>query len=93
MTFQTTGIRQLGDDLIADGVLTIKDVTKPVELGLEFLGVERDSFGNTRVGFEATAQISRKEWGIAFNMPLKGDKVMIGDKVDIVLAVEAVHQG
>lgn len=92
MTFHSTGIRQDGDRLIATGALTIKDVTKPVELGLEFLGVENDPYGSTRVGFEATTQISRKEWGITTNVPLDGDKVMIGDKVDIVLAIQAVHQ-
>ncbi len=92
MTFQTTGIRQDGDRLIATGALTIKAVTKPVELALEFLGVEKDAYGNTRVGFEATTQISRKDWGITFNIPLEGDKVMIGDKVDVVLAIQAVHQ-
>ncbi len=92
MTFETTGIRQEGDDLFATGALTINDVTKPVELALEFLGVEKDPWGNSRVGFEATTAISRKEWGVTFNIPLDGDKVMIGDKINVVLAVEAIHQ-
>lgn len=92
MTFQTTEIRQDGDRLVATGALTIKDVTKPVDLDLQFLGVEKDAYGNTRVGFEAITQISRKDWGITFNIPLEGDKVMIGDKVDIFLAIQAVHQ-
>ncbi len=93
MTFVSTGIRLDGDGAIVSGDLTIKDVTKPVELSVEFLGTDKDAAGSLRVGFEATTEISRKEWGITFNVPLEGDKVMIGDKVAIVLAIEAVHQG
>lgn len=93
MTFASTGVRLDEDGAVVSGDLTIKDVTKPVELAVEFLGVDRDATGNLRVGFEATTEISRKEWGITFNVPLEGDKMMIGDKVAIVLAVEAVHQG
>lgn len=93
MTFTSTGIRLDGEGAVVTGDLTIKDVTKPVELSVEFLGTDKDAAGSLRVGFEATTEISRKEWGITFNVPLEGDKVMIGDKVAIVLAVEAVHQG
>jgi polyisoprenoid-binding protein YceI len=92
MSFRSTGVRQAGSDLIATGELTIKDVTKPVELDVDFLGTGTDPWGGSRVGFEATTSISRKEWGIDFNIPLEGDKLMIGDKVNVVLAVEAVLQ-
>jgi polyisoprenoid-binding protein YceI len=92
MTFHSTGVRQTGDDLVVTGDLTIRSVTKPVELTLEYLGVQTDPWGGQRVGFEATTTISRKDWGINFNIPLDGDKVMIGDKVSIVIAVEAVLQ-
>jgi polyisoprenoid-binding protein YceI len=90
MSFRSTGVRQAGSDLIATGQLTIKDVTKSVELNVDFLGTGTDPWGGSRVGFEATTTISRKEWGIDFNIPLEGDKLMIGDKVNVVLAVEAV---
>ncbi len=93
MTFRSTGIRQKGDALVATGDLTIKDVTKPVELGVDFLGTGADPWGASRIGLEATTTLSRKEWGIDFNIPLEGDKVMIGDKVAVVIAVEAVLQG
>ena len=92
MTFRSTGIRQDDGDLIAIGELTIKDVTKSVEIALEYLGTGTDPWGGSRVGFEGSTTISRKEWGIDFNIPLEGDKVMIGDKVNVVLAVEAVLQ-
>ena len=54
------------------------------------LGSESDPWGGTRVGFEGTTQISRKEFGIDFNIPLDGGRLMIGDKIDITITVEAV---
>jgi polyisoprenoid-binding protein YceI len=92
MSFETTGLRLDGDTLIATGNLTIKEVTKPIELEVEYGGTDSDPWGGTRLGFEATAQISRKVWGINFNIPLEGDKVVIGDQVKINLTVEAVLQ-
>ena len=92
MTFESTGVSVDGDDYTVTGNLTIKGITKPVELSVEFLGEGGDPWGGTRVGVEATAQISRKEFGINFNVPLEGDKVMIGDKVSIHITAEAVLQ-
>jgi polyisoprenoid-binding protein YceI len=86
MTFTTTSF----DGATARGELTIKGVTKPVELDVEFLGAGQDPWGNPRLGFEATATISRKEWGVDFNIPLDGGRFLIGDTVNIHLAVEAV---
>ena len=92
MTFESTEIVDQDGDLVARGTLTIKGVTKPVDLELEYLGVGADPWGNSRVGFEGTTTLSRKEWGVDFNIPLEGDKLVIGDKVNVVIAVEAVHQ-
>ena len=86
MTFTTTSF----DGETARGELSIKGITKPVELEVEFLGVDKDPWGGTRLGFEASTVINRKDWGVDFNIPLDGSKVLIGDKVNIHLAVEAV---
>lgn len=92
MTFSTTGVR-LGDDgIVMRGDLTIRDITKAVDLDVDFLGVGPDPWGGTRVGFEASTEISRKDWGISFNVPMEGDKVMIGDRIGIGITIEAVHQ-
>ncbi|MBK5217008.1 MAG: YceI family protein, partial [Propionibacteriales bacterium] len=56
------------------------------------LGVGSDPWGGTRVGFEAETDISRKDWGIDFNIPVQGQKLMIGDKVSIKITAEAVLQ-
>ena len=92
MEFESTEIIDRGGVLVARGNLTIKDVTKPIDLTLDYLGVGTDPWGGSRVGFEGTTTLSRKEWGVDFNIPLEGDKLMIGDKVNVVIAVEAVHQ-
>ncbi|MFI6675871.1 YceI family protein [Kribbella sp. NPDC050470] len=92
MTFVSTALKPEGDDYILAGELTIKNVTKPIELAVEFLGVDQNAYGQTIIGFEASAQISRKEWGIDFNVPLEGGKLLIGDKVDIHLDVQAAFQ-
>ena len=88
MTFTTTSF----DGATAVGELTIKGITKPVELDVEFLGSGVDPWGNPRLGFEATTVINRKDWGVDFNIPLDGGKFLIGDKVSIHLAVEAVRE-
>jgi polyisoprenoid-binding protein YceI len=92
MSFVSTALKPEGDDYILAGELTIKDVTKPIELAVEFLGVDQNAYGQTIIGFEASAGISRKEWGIDFNIPLEGGKLLIGDKVDIHLDVQAALQ-
>jgi polyisoprenoid-binding protein YceI len=92
MTFTSTALKPEGDDFVLAGELTIKDVTKPIEFAVEFLGVEQNAYGQKIIGFEGSASISRKEWGIDFNVPLEGGKLLIGDKVDIHLDVQAALQ-
>jgi polyisoprenoid-binding protein YceI len=86
MTFSSLSF----DGASAKGNLTIKGVTKEVELDVEFLGIENDPWGNQRIGFEASTEINRKDFSIDFNIPLDGGKLLIGDAVKIHLAVEAV---
>lgn len=92
MTFTSTRVEEGGKGLLVTGDLTIKGVTKPVTLDVEFLGTDSDPWGGTRAGFEGTAQISRKEWGVDFNIPMDGGRLLVGDKIDITVAVQAVLQ-
>ncbi|GAA0596814.1 MULTISPECIES: YceI family protein [Actinomadura] len=91
MTFNTTGVRAEDGEYYLDGDLTIKDVTRPVSLRLEYNGIGEDPWGGTRAGFSAETTINRKDWGIEFNIPLKGEKALLSDKVDIQLEVQAVR--
>jgi polyisoprenoid-binding protein YceI len=90
MTFTSTGVEDGGNGLLVTGDLTIKGVTQPVTLDVEILGVEGDPWGGTRVGFEGTTSISRKSFGVDFNIPLDGGRLMIGDRIDITITGEAV---
>ena len=89
ITFVSTGIRQDGDDYVITGDLTVNGVTNSVDLATEFVGVESDAYGNTKAGFDASTSISRKDFGVNFNVPLDGGKFLVGDKVDITLSVQA----
>jgi polyisoprenoid-binding protein YceI len=90
MSFASTAVVPGGKGLLVTGDLSIKGVTRPVELDVEVLGTEQDPWGGTRVGFEGTTSISRKQFGIDFNIPLDGGRLMIGDRIDITVIVEAV---
>jgi polyisoprenoid-binding protein YceI len=92
MTFTSTDVQDGGAGLLVTGDLSLKGVTKPVTLDVELFGVETDPWGGTRVGFEGTTSLSRKEWGIDFNIPMDGGRLLVGDKVEIVIAIEAVLQ-
>jgi polyisoprenoid-binding protein YceI len=86
MTFRSTSF----DGSTAKGELTIKGVTNVVELDVEFLGIDKDAYGNTRIGFEASTTINRKDFGVDFDIPLDGGKLLVGHKVDVQLSVQAV---
>jgi len=92
MTFKSTGVKQAGDDYVVTGDLTIKGTTRPVELALEFNGVHPDPWGGTRAGFSAETEISRKEFGVDFEVPMDGPGVVVGDKIKVSLEVEAALQ-
>lgn len=90
LRFASTAIRESEDGYAILGDLTINGVTKPVQLAADFLGVDVDAYGATRLGAEATTSIDRRDFGVTFNVPLNGNKLLIGDKVDITLTIEAV---
>ena len=90
MTYTSTGVRAAGGAFVVDGDLTLKGVTRQVPLTLEVNGFGPDAFGGTRAGFTATTSINRSDFGIEFNMPMDGGGVVIGDKVNITIEIEAV---
>ena len=92
LTFRSTGVKENGGDFVVLGDLTIKGTTLPVELHLEFNGTHPDPWGGTRAGFSAETEISRKQFGVDFEVPMDGPGVVVGDKVKVYLEVEAVLQ-
>ncbi|MET9295264.1 YceI family protein [Streptomyces sp. NPDC003077] len=97
MSFRSTSAERVGADTYRmTGSLTIKDVTKPLTIDLEFLGSATDVYGAERVGFAGSAEIQRSEWGITWNAALEAGGVMVSDKVKLgfdISAVKAAPQG
>jgi polyisoprenoid-binding protein YceI len=91
MTFRSTSAEQLGgDNYRINGDLTIKDVTKPLAIDLEFNGSATDVYGNERVGFEGSAEILRSAWGLTWNAALETGGVMVSDKVKLTFDISAI---
>ncbi len=91
MVFRSTEVAQTGDtDFSVTGDLTIRDVTRPVTIDLEFTGSAKDPFGNLRAGFEGRAQVNRKDWGLVWNAQLETGGVLVSDKIVLEFDVSAV---
>src|SRR5918995_331449 len=92
MTYRTTNLRVVGDGYVADGELTVKDITNPVSLQVEFNGISADPWGGTRAGLSASGEINRKDFGVTFDIPMEGGGLVVGDKIQLNLEIEAVLQ-
>lgn len=92
ITYRSTAVKVDGDEIITTGDLTIAGTTNPVEITWEFGGVAKDPWGNLKAGFEGVATISRSDWGITYNAALETGGFLIGDKVKLVLEIEAGKQ-
>jgi polyisoprenoid-binding protein YceI len=91
-TFTSNGVRNNGDHYVLDGDFTLKGVTKPVSLDLEFYGVNPGVGHGEVAGFEASVVLNRKDFGIDIDMPLETGGAVVGDKVTITIEIEAVKQ-
>ncbi|MCW4354457.1 YceI family protein [Hoyosella sp. YIM 151337] len=91
-TFRSTGLRAEGSHLVVDGDFTLRGVSKPISLTLEFNGVNPGMGQGEVAGFEATTVINRKEFGVNFDAPLENGGAVVGDKVTITLEIEAIKQ-
>src|SRR6185437_3094420 len=90
MTFRSTSLEADGDDFVLHGELTLKGRTKNLPLKLELNGIGPDAFGGTRIGFSASTELNRKDFGVDINLPMDGGGVVSGDKINISLEIEAV---
>lgn len=90
MTFESTGLAVNGGALELPGNLTVRDVTKPVALEVEFLGFDETGLqGESRIGFSATTSILRSDYGVGTG-GIEGQKMVVGDKITIQLDLQAV---
>ncbi len=92
ITFRSTAVRSEGGRFFVDGELTIHGATRPVTLDVEVNGFTPDLRGGTRVGFSASTEINRDDFGVSYNGPIPGtdNAMVLSDKVALNLEVEAV---
>jgi len=87
----SSSIKQTGDETFAvAGDLSIRGVTKPVEIAFEFTGSATDPMGNERVGLEGSVVINRKDFGVSWNAALEGGGVLVSEKVTLEIEVSAI---
>ena len=88
-TFVSTGVRPQGDKYLLDGDFTLKGVTRPITLDVEFDGVNPGMGYGEVAGFEASVVLNRKDFGIDIELPLETGGAVVGDKVTITVSIEA----
>ncbi|MGH3597116.1 MAG: YceI family protein [Mycobacterium sp.] len=92
-TFTSTGVWPDGaDGYVLEGDFTLKGVTKPISLALAFNGMSAGMGRGAVAGFEASAVLNRKDFGIDINMPLETGGAVLGDKVTVTLDIEALKK-
>jgi polyisoprenoid-binding protein YceI len=91
ITFVSTAVSRDGDDWVVTGDLTIKGQTKPLTVVFEPTGSARDPFGNLRIGFEGSATLNRKDWGLTWNAALETGGVLVSDKIKLEFDVSAIR--
>jgi len=94
MSFKSTGVEVTGqNELKLTGDLTVRDVTHPLTLDVEFEGMAFDVMGRIRAVFSASAEILRDDWGLTWNQAIETGGVFVGPKVKIEIDLEAVPEG
>jgi len=91
-TFRSTSVEDHGDgEFTLHGELTVRGTTLPVSLAGEYLGSQVSPWGDTRVGFSAETEISRKDWGLEWNVTLETGGVVVGDKIKLAIDAEWIQ--
>ena len=80
--------RKNEDNFELKGNLTIKGITKPISLSVEYGGHMTDPWGNKKAGYSVTGEINRKDWGMGWNAALEAGGVLVGEKIKIMCDVE-----
>jgi polyisoprenoid-binding protein YceI len=91
--FASTNLEKKGDEeFVLHGNLTIKDVTKPVKLDVEFGGIGKDPWGNEKAGFTLSGKIKRTDFGLNWNAALEAGGVLVSEEVKIQAELQLVKQ-
>ena len=91
--FTSTAVEKIdNDNFVVHGQLTMKGVTKPVKLNVEYSGITKDPWGGQRAGFVVTGKINRGDFGLNFNAALETGGLVLGEEVKIHSEIELVKQ-
>lgn len=90
LRFESTSVEIYGDELVVDGELTIKNITKPVELRGNYVGTGVDPWGNDRIGIELAGTIDRTDFGLNWNAPLPGGGFLLPNDITLRATFAAV---
>ncbi len=90
LRFESTAVEATADDIVVQGRLTIKGVTKPVELRGSYVGAGVDPYGNDRIGLELAGTVDRTEFGLKWNAPLPGGDFLLPNEVVLRANLAAV---
>ena len=93
LEFRSTGVKSHHDnEFVLSGELTIKDVTRTVDLEVEFEGCGRSPFGQDVFGFTAKTEINREDFGLTWNVAIEAGGVLVGKRIRIEIEGEAIRQ-
>jgi len=94
MTFKSTAIKKVDEKGSYEmaGDLTIKDITKPIRLAVEYSGKMKDPWGSMKAGFLISGKINRGNWNLSWNAALESGGVLVSDEVRIVCEVQLAKQ-
>ena len=90
ITFHSTGTKSGGDEITLEGEITIKGVTKPIQLTGTVAENGQDPWGHERVGFEVSGKIDRRDFDLKWNQTLPNGNLLVSNDVKIVVSVSAV---
>ena len=91
--FVSKAFEKNGDDYRMTGDLTIRGITKPVTLDVEFGGINKDPWGNVKAGFTVKGKLNRKDFGLTWNATLETGGVLVSDEVKVHAEIQLVRQG
>jgi len=91
MTFVSTSIIDKGDGYQVTGDLTVRGVTNPMTLDVDYLGVMTDPWGNAKAAFSASGEVNREDWGLTWNAPLEAGGVLVSKTAKIEIEAQAAR--
>ena len=93
LMIEANGLKGSGENRQVDGTLTLRGVTRPVHFNVDFGGVAKDPWGNTKAGFTLSGTINRKDFGLTWNAPTEAGGLLVSEDVKLHAEIQLVKQG